>query len=180
MTSNTIHFVPRRNLLSVTKNEVVTLKYALFDAISDELLEYRADLIYLHGAEGGALPHLQAAIEGMVVGMKREVSLAPQEAFGLPDPALQISENRANLPTEAHRVGAAVEGEAEDGSRITFRVSALAGEVVTLNGNHPLAGKSLRFVVEVADIRHATEQERQAGYAFRLSTNDLAVPHDPT
>ncbi len=179
MTSNTIHFVPRRNLLNVAPGNVVTLKYALFDAASHELLEYRADLIYLHAAAGGALPHLQAALEGMGVGMKREVSLTPQEAFGQPDPALLISESRANLPTEAHQVGASVDGEAEDGSRVTFRVTALAGDVVTLNGNHPLAGKSLRFVVEVADIRHATEQEREAGYAFRMSDADPEAPQGP-
>lgn len=168
MTSNTMHFVPRRNLLNVTKGEVVTLKYALFDAASDELIEYRADLIYLHGAAGGALPHLQAAIEGMGVGMKREVSLTPEQAFGRPDPALVLRENAANLPAEAQRVGASLEGEAEDGSRVLFRVTALAGDVVTLDGNHPLAGRRLRFVVEVADIRHATEQERAAGYALRM------------
>lgn len=179
MTSNTIHFVPRRNLLNVAKGKVVTLKYALFDAASDELLEYRSDLIYLHGAEGGALPHLQAAVEGMGMDTKREVSLAPQEAFGQPDPALVISESRANLPAEAQQVGASVEGEAEDGSRVTFRVTAVAGDVVTLNGNHPLAGKSLRFMVEVADIRNATEQELEAGYAFRISTADPAPPRDP-
>ncbi len=178
MTSNTIHFVPRRNLLNVAPGNVVTLKYALFDAASDELLEYRADLIYLHGAAGGALPHLQAALEGMGVGMKREVSLTPQEAFGQPDPALVISEHRASLPSEALRVGATVEGEVEDGSRVTFRVTAVAGDVVTLNGNHPLAGMRLRFVVEVADIRNATEQEREAGYAFRMSDADAAVPRD--
>ena len=179
MTTNTIHFVPRRNLLNVTKDKVVTLKYALFDATSAELLEYRADLIYLHGAAGGALPHLQTAIEGMSVSMKREVSLTPAEAFGLPDPALIINENQANLPAEVLRVGATVEGEAQDGTHISFRVTALTGGEVTLNGNHPLAGKSLRFVVEVADIRHATEQELEAGYAFRLSTTDASNVQGP-
>lgn len=179
MTSNTIHFIPRRNLFTVEKDKVVTLKYALFDAVDDELLEYREDLIYLHGAVGGALPHLQAAIEGMAVGMKREVSLAPHEAFGQPDPALLINENRKNLPAEAYQLGASVEGEAQDGARLTFRVTALAGEIVTLNGNHPLAGKSLRFMVEVADIRIATEQELEAGYAFRMGTDDPSGKHDP-
>ena len=179
MTSNTMHFVPRRNLLHVAMGEVVTLKYALFDASSDELLEYRADLIYLHGAEGGALPHLQAAIEGMGVGMKGEVSLTPGQAFGPSDPALVMRENAADLPPEAQRVGASLEGEAEDGSRVMFRVTALARDVVTLDGNHPLAGRSLRFVVEVADIRHATEQERQAGYAFRIHAADPEAPRGP-
>jgi FKBP-type peptidyl-prolyl cis-trans isomerase SlyD len=110
----------------------------------------------------------------MGVGMKREVRLAPHEAFGQPDPARVITEYRANLPSEAQRVGASVEGEAEDGTGITFRVTALAGDAVTLDGNHPLAGKSLRFVVEVVDIRNATPQERSVGYAFRMSPADPA------
>lgn len=179
MTSHTIHFVPRRNLLEVSKGRVVTLKYALFDATCDELLEYRTDLIYLHGAAGGALPHLQTAIEGMGVGMKREVRLSAEQAFGLPDAAWVVTESRANLPPEAQQLGASVEGEAEDGTRVSFRVTAVADDQVTLNGNHPLAGKSLRFIVEVADIRPATEQERAAGYAFRMNADRPAEPQEP-
>jgi FKBP-type peptidyl-prolyl cis-trans isomerase SlyD len=179
VTTNTLNFVPPRELLEVSEGKVVTLKYALFDAASDELLEYRTDLIYLHGAAGGALPHLQAAVAGMRVGMKRDVNLTPQEAFGLPDPALVIEVDRADLPAEACQAGATVEGEAQDGIRVTFRVTALADSMVTLNGNHPLAGKSLHFVVEVADIRNATEQEREAGYAFRLRGADATTPQGP-
>lgn len=172
MTSKPIHFVPTQALLQVGKHKVVTLKYALFDGVSQELLEYRDDLIYLHGADGGALPRLETAVEGLHVGMKCEVSMAPEEAFGNFDSALLITERRADLPPQAQTLGATLEGTAEDGPVITFRVVKVEGDSITLNGNHPFAGRSLRFVVEVVGIRMATEAELMAGHALRLTSAD--------
>ncbi len=169
MTSKPLHFVSTQALLQVGKDKVVTLKYALFDGVSQELLEYRDDLIYLHGADAGSLPRLEMAVEGLRIGMKCEVSMAPEEAFGRFDPGLVITEQRADLPPEAQTLGATLEGTAEDEQIVTFRVVKVEGGSITLNGNHPFAGRSLRFVVEVVGIRAATEAELVAGHALRLS-----------
>ena len=172
MTSTPMHFVSTQALLQVGKNKVVTLKYALFDGTSQELLEYRTDLIYLHGAAAGSLPRLQAAVEGLRIGMKCEVGMAAEEAFGNFDSGLLITERRADLPPEAQTVGATLESAAEDGRTLAFRVTKVEGDSITLNANHPFAGRSLRFVVEVVGIRAATAAELMAGYALRLNPAD--------
>ena len=180
MTSKPLHFVSTQALLHVGKDKVVTLKYALFDGVSQELLEYRDDLIYLHGAAAGALPRLETAVEGLRIGMKCEVGMAPEEAFGRFDPGLLITERRAELPPEARTLGAVLEGTAEDGRVVTFRVVTVEGDNITLNGNHPFAGRSLRFVVEVAGIRAATEAELTAGHALRLGPTGSFSTSDST
>jgi FKBP-type peptidyl-prolyl cis-trans isomerase SlyD len=167
MSSNTIHFVPRRNLLQVSRGMVVTLKYALFDTQRDELIEFRSDLVYLHGADSPVLPKLEQGVEGLVIGAKCEISLQPDEAFGLPDPRLIVREPRADFPPEALQPGASMEGHAPDGKVIMFRVTAVDATHVTLDGNHPLAGRSLKFVLEVMDIRRASSAEIEAGHAIR-------------
>lgn len=172
MTSKPIHFISAQALLQVGKDKVVTLKYALFDGVSQELLEYRTDLIYLHGADAGSLPRLQAAVEGLRIGMKCEVGMAPEEAFGNFNPELLITEQRADLPPAAQTLGTTLEGTAENGRIVVFRVTKVEGNSITLDGNHPFAGRSLRFVVEVVGIRAATEAELMAGHALRLNPAD--------
>ena len=168
MNSSTIHFVPRHKLLQVTKGMVVTLKYALFDAHSGEIIEFRGDLVYLHGADTQVLPKLEQALEGLAVGAKCEVSLLPDEAFGPPDPALVVREPVADFPPQALQPGSSVEGHAPDGKVVMFRVVATEAGHVILDGNHPLAGRSLRFVLEVMDLRKASAAETAAGHAIRL------------
>lgn len=167
MTEQPLHFVRKRQYTRIVKDKVVTLKSAVLDATSDALIEYRTDLTYLHGGYGGAPAKVEQALEGLTVDSRVEVRLTPTEGYGAHNPHLVLIVPAAELPEQAHRVGAQVEGVAEDGESILFRVVKVEDGMITLDGNHTLAGRTVKFVLEVVAIRAATAEELAAGHAFR-------------
>lgn len=166
MTENIVHFNKKRSYQRVRKDKVVYLKYLLRDADTGETLAYRDDMVYLHGGYGSALPKVEAALDGLEVDMTVEVTLDPADAYGEFDPRLRMDVPIDAIPAEARQVGAELEGEAEDGSSQTFRVVAVNDDSITVDGNHPYAGRRLHFKFEVLDIRDATPAEIEAGYGF--------------
>lgn len=166
MSSQTLHFIKQPNYLRVAKDRVVRLKYLVFNGETDAIIEFRDDLYYLHGGYGGAFPKVEAALEGEQVGAKVELSLTADEAYGQRDPAMIITGPSDHFPPEAHHIGARLEGEAPEGHVVDFVVTRIADGRITVDGNHPLAGLPLRLVLEVLDIRPATEEELKARHAF--------------
>jgi FKBP-type peptidyl-prolyl cis-trans isomerase SlyD len=165
MTSQILHFVPRPKD-RIGKDKVVRLRYAVFEAGGGGVIEFRDDLYYLHGGYGGAFPKVEQALEGCGPEEKVEVELTADEAYGRRDPARVVTVLLEDLPPEAHRIGAKLDGDAPDGTVMAFWVTALGDGQATLDGNHPLAGKSLKFMFEVLEIRPASETEKAAGHAF--------------
>ena len=167
MTEQPLHFVHKRQYTHIAKDKVVTLKSAVLDATTGALIEYRADLIYLHGGYGGAPAKVEQALDGLEVDSRSEVTLSPEEAYGPHDPQLLTTLPATQLPGTAQQVGAQVEAQAPDGRVVMFRVIKVEDGMTTLDGNHALAGRTVRFILEVAAIRAATAEELAAGYAFR-------------
>ncbi len=167
MTEQPLHFVRKRQYTRIAKDKVVTLKSAVLDATTDALIEYRNDLTYLHGGYGGAPAKVEQALEGLTVDSRVEVTLSPEEGYGAHDPQLVMVLPAAELPAQAQQVGAQVDGQAEDDKVVKFRVLNVEDGMITLDGNHALAGKTVKFVLEVEAIRSATAEELAAGYAFR-------------
>jgi FKBP-type peptidyl-prolyl cis-trans isomerase SlyD len=168
METKPLQFVKKRSYRTITKDRVVRLRYGVFEQGTDQALAYRDDLFYLHGGYGGAFPKVEQALEGLGVDAKVEVLLAPSEGYGERDSALEMSVPSDEIPSDAHTVGAELEGESANGESRRFVVTAVARDSVTVDANHPLAGKHLRFMLEVLDIRDATRAEIEAGYAFGL------------
>lgn len=158
-TSQPIQIVRKRTYSRVRKDKVVRLRYAVVDADSGETIEFRDDLFYLHGGYGGAFPKVEEALEGKQVDDSIELTLAPEEGFGPRNPALVIREPADNFPPEARQVGTQLEGHGPDGKVVPFVVTAVEEDYITVDGNHPLAGRTVRMVLEVLDVRDATEQE---------------------
>lgn len=169
METKTVQFIKQRNYQRIAKDKVVRLRYVVIEQGTEQALALRDDLFYLHGGYGGAFPKVEQALEGLRVDAKVEVLLSAEECYGERDPHLVMTVPAAAIPEEARNVGAQLEGEAPDGSARPFIVTAVAGDQVTVDGNHPLAGKHLRFMLEVLDIRDASRAEIEAGYAFGLS-----------
>lgn len=169
METKTVHFVKKRNYQRIAKDKVVRLRYMVTEQGSETALAYRDDLFYLHGGYGGAFAKVEAALEGQGVDAKVEVLLAPNEGYGDRDPALEMVVPIDAIPAEARNVGALLEAEAENGESRPFRVMAVTAEDVTVDGNHPLAGRHLSFLLEVLDVRDASRAEIEAGYAFGLT-----------
>jgi FKBP-type peptidyl-prolyl cis-trans isomerase SlyD len=166
MTSQILTFVKKSSYLRIAKNRVVRLKYLVFNGETGAIIEYRDDLYYLHGGYGGAFPKVEAALDDEEVGAKVELTLTADEAYGPRDPAMVITGPADHFPPEAQQIGARLEGHAPDGHVVDFVVTRVANERITVDGNHPLAGLPLRLVLEVLDVREASEEEIKARHAF--------------
>ena len=166
MSTESLHFVKKRSYQRIAKDRAVRLKYAVFDQRDASVIEYRDDLYYLHGGYGGAFPAVETALEGKGVGDTVELELSPAQAYGERDESLSFDVPAATIPAEAQRVGARLDGEGPDGTVRAFTVLAVQDGWVRVDGNHPLAGRELRFIFEVLDVREAHRAELEAGYAF--------------
>jgi FKBP-type peptidyl-prolyl cis-trans isomerase SlyD len=119
-----------------------------------------AETSYLHGGYGGLLAGLERAVEGKAPGETVRVQLEPEDAFGEYDAELVRLES-AERYGEGIAAGMEVE---EEGSR--YLVTDVAGGKVVLDGNHPLAGMALRFVLEVLAVRTAKPEEIAQGVSL--------------
>ncbi len=148
--------------MKIAKNTVVTLHYKLSDAQGNLIEESREPMVYLHGGYENTLPKIEEALDGKDVGFQTEIQVEPEDAFGEYDPDLIKIEPRDRLP-EPLEVGMQFEGMPEGGEdadeSLIFTVTDVADDKVVLDGNHPLAGMALRFALNVADVRAASEQE---------------------
>ena len=151
----------------IKKNSVVTLKYCLKNSEGLELdqSDEKEPLSYLHGS-GQIVPGLEAALSGLKTGDKKAVALSPQEGYGEVVPELKIKVERANFPKDKPvEEGMQFVAEVAGGHQQPFMVHKVEGEFVYLDGNHPLAGQTLHFDVEVLGVRDATKEELTHGHA---------------
>ena len=152
--------------MKIAKDTVVSLRYELSDA-DGALLEKTDDPIsYLHGGYDGIFPAVEEAVHGKEAGAKFEVTMEPDEAFGEYDHELVRVEPR-NLFPEEIAVGMQFEGGAEDADDedyMLYTIVDVTEDEVTVDGNHPLAGKTLKFVGIVTDVRAATAEELEHGH----------------
>lgn len=137
---------------------VVEISYDVFDEDGDRVGGSRegTPFVYLHGY-GQLLPALEAHLEGLTSGGRREVTLGPDEAFGDRDPEEIIEVAREDIPDA--ELEDELDIETPDGKRIGAKVVEVWDDCVVVDTNHPLAGMTLRFDVAVEDVRVATDEE---------------------
>jgi len=107
--------------------------------------------------EDSVLPGFEKAILGMEIGEQKTVRVPPEEGFGIHQERLVDEFSLDSLPEDLHlKIGAQLEITAEDGSRFQVVVTDLRSGKVTLDANHPLAGRALTFHIELLDIDRPT------------------------
>ncbi|MDO8448873.1 MAG: peptidylprolyl isomerase [Rhodoferax sp.] len=144
--------------MKIEKDTAVTLRYKVADTNGKLLEESSEPMVYLHGGYGNTFPKIEEALEGKTAGHQVTLDLQPQDAFGLRDESLVQTIPKTQFPPGV-KVGGQLEGRGEDGHAHVFTVMKIKGDKVMLDGNHPLAGKALRFAVTVMEVRAATEEE---------------------
>jgi FKBP-type peptidyl-prolyl cis-trans isomerase SlyD len=122
----------------------------------------REPLTYLHGS-GNIVPGLEKALDGKQVGDEVKVKVAPADGYGERDDANVRNVPRRRLPEGKIEPGMRLRLQTEHGP-IVVAVTAVQGDYVTIDGNHPLAGMTLNFEVKVVEVRDATEEERTHGH----------------
>ncbi len=149
----------------VAKNTVVTITYSL-SSMDGEVLE-RSDEphSYLHGGYGNVFEAVEKALEGKSAGDAVDVVMEPDDAFGEYDEQLVRVEDRSIFPPEIE-VGMQFEGHGESsGEVLIYTVTDIADDKVVVDGNHPLAGQTLRFHCQVNEVRAADPHEIEHGHA---------------
>lgn len=150
--------------MKISKNTVASLNYAMFGEDSAIIDKNHEPIVYLHGGYDNILPAVEAALEGKAQGDKVTVTMVAGEAFGEFDPSLVHEEEVGLFPPDIE-IGMMFETrnpETEETQQ--FRVTNIDAGVVTVDGNHPLAGMNLRFDAEVLDVRLATDEEIAHGH----------------
>jgi FKBP-type peptidyl-prolyl cis-trans isomerase SlyD len=151
--------------MNVQKDAVVTIEYTLTDELGTVLDTSKGDepLSYLHG-NGNLIAGLEAALEGKTAGESLKVSIPPAQAYGEWQKEKVISVDRGQFQgVEELQVG--MQFTASDGvNDHLVTVTKIEGNNVTVDLNHPLAGRTLNFDVSVLNVRAATEEELQHGH----------------
>ena len=160
--------------MTIAPQKVVTIHYEVSDSANDEIIdssEGAEPMTYLHGARN-IIPGLEQALEGKVTGDEVEVVVEPADAYG------EHSEDRIQqVPRQAFEgmdkveVGMNVTAQTDQGA-ITLLVTEVGEESVTVDANHPLAGKTLRFKVSVEEVRDASEEEIAHGHVHGPGGHD--------
>lgn len=131
-----------------------------------ELIESSANhppLMYIHG-QGNIIAGLENALTGKSTGDSFTLTLQPDEGYGERDEELVQTLPRSEIKgSAAIAVGTEFETEFPSGPKMVT-VTAIEGENVTIDGNHPLAGEALTFEIDVAEVRDPTAEEQTHGH----------------
>ncbi len=144
--------------MKIDKNTAVTLQFKVADLQGKLIEDGKEPSVYLHGGYGNTLPKIEAALDGQEAGYQLSLDLQPEDAFGVRDDSLLRSLPKKQFPPGV-KVGGQLEGHGDDGQMMVFNVMKIKGDTVLLDGNHPLAGKALRFQIKVISVRAASEEE---------------------
>ena len=140
----------------VADGSIVALEYTLLDGSGNVLdsSDGGNPMVYVHG-QGQIVPGLEKALEGMKAGEEKTVTLAPEEAYGQPNPQAYQEIPKDKFPADTLKVGAVLTARGPEGLPVTMRVHEIRDNVVLVDFNHPLAGKTLTFKVKVSEIKTA-------------------------
>lgn len=144
---------------TICANKVVYLTYTILDRSGNIFEHSDLPVGYVHGGDSDLFEKIEEALEGRVVGDRVEVSIDPDEGFGQHDSALTFTDDLDNVPPEHRFIGSEVMFENEQGEMMTFRVTNIENGRLTIDANHPLAGQTVRFIVNVVSVRDATLDE---------------------
>ena len=153
--------------MKIVKNSVVTIDYTLTDndghVIDSSRTEGQEPLTYLHGA-GNIIKGLETKLEGKSTGDAVQVAVPPAEGYGEWDKKKIIEVPKKQFEgVPKLEIGMQFTAESNKGEQLV-RVTKIEGEKVTVDANHPLAGKTLNFDVTIKNVRAATPEEIDHGH----------------
>ena len=151
--------------MQITTNRVAYIHYTLKDD-AGSVIDSSAGgepLAYLHGG-GNIVAGLEKALEGKEAGAKLSVKVEPAEGYGVRDEALvQQVPRRSFQGVKDIQAGMRFHAQTQEGP-VAVTVTKVQGDMVTIDGNHALAGVTLNFEVEVTKVREATPEELMHGH----------------
>jgi len=147
----------------ITKNKFVSLVYTITDDDDNILERIDMPIQYIQGAKSQVIEKIEVALDGHKTGDLVHVILSPEEGFGPHQAELTFSDDINNVPPQFHSIGAEVEFQNDKGESKIFRVTNIEDGKLTVDGNHPFAGKSITYNITVKEVRDATADELKHG-----------------
>jgi FKBP-type peptidyl-prolyl cis-trans isomerase SlyD len=157
--------------MSIKKDAVVEMHYTLKNDAGEVVDSSKGQdpMPFIQG-RGNIIPGLEKALEGMKVGDTCDVSVKPEDAYGV-----HHAEGIQEIPKEALQgienleIGMELQSQDEQGNPFIVRVEEIKDDVVIINANHPLSGQTLHFNVSIESVREATADELEHGHVHSAS-----------
>lgn len=143
----------------VNVGKYVSLSYTIVDDTGEVVEQHDLPIGFVYGSETELIGGMDQAVFGKSAGDEVEVELSPDQAFGDHDPDLTFTDDIDNVPPEFRRLGAEVQMQSESGETKSFYVTKIEDGKLTVDGNHPLAGKTLTVQVKILEVRDAKPGE---------------------
>ena len=151
--------------MQIAKDLVASIEYTLTDAAGAVIDSSVGNepLAYLHGA-GNIIPGLENALEGKKAGDSLTVTVAPEDGYGEKnDGLIQVVPKDMFQGVDNIEAGMQFHAQTDHGMQV-ITVAAVEGDNITVDGNLPLAGQSLKFDVKIIEVRAASEEELEHGH----------------
>lgn len=148
---------------TIEKNKFVSLTYTITDETDEtvERIDLPVPLILGHNSQ--LIEKIETALIGKKTGDVISVELTAEEGFGPHQPELTFTDDLQNVPEEFQRIGAEVQFKNDQGEVKEFRVINIENGKLTVDGNHPLAGKAITYNITITEVRDATPEEMTNG-----------------
>ncbi|RLJ19087.1 peptidylprolyl isomerase [bacterium endosymbiont of Escarpia laminata] len=143
----------------IKTGKFVSLTYSIVEEEGNVLEQSDLPVNYIHGGETELIGGMDAAVTGRSPGDKVSFTLTPDQGFGDHDPDLTFTDDIENVPPEFRKLGAEVQMESEQGEAKSFFVTRIENGKLTVDGNHPLAGKTLTVNIKIVEVRDATKED---------------------
>lgn len=150
---------------TIEKDKLVELSYKIVDKKTNDILNaVEFPLGYVHGSDNTVLaPEVAAELDGKSVGDTIKLPIDCDKLYGARDESLVFTDAIENVPEEYHEIGMTITMESADGKPKNFIVTRFDDKTLTVDGNNPLCGREVEFILEVLSIRDANEEEIALG-----------------
>lgn len=146
---------------TITPGKYVALTYTIFDEHDNVVEQHDTPIGFVYGSDTELIGNMDKVIAGKSRGDQVEVKVPPEQGFGDHDPKLTFTDQIENVPPQFRQVGAEVQMKNDRGETKSFFVTRVENGEVTVDGNHPLAGKHLTVRVTITEVRNAVQGEEQ-------------------
>ena len=151
--------------MAIAENSVVSIEYELVEAGGSDIIDSnkgQAPLEFITG-KGHIIPGLEKELIKMEKGESADIKVDSTDAYGEINPEAVDTVPAEQFAGIDLAVGMQLYGQSENGESVTVTVKEFNDENVTIDYNHPLAGRDLMFSVSIVDVREATEDEISSG-----------------
>ncbi|MEX2115325.1 MAG: peptidylprolyl isomerase [Bacteroidota bacterium] len=152
--------------MKIEKDSVVTIDYVLTDErgeVLDSSKDHGHPLSYIHGA-GNIIQGLESSLQGKSAGEKFKISIAPEDGYGVREGGRVLKVGRDQFKgVDELEVGMQFRTDGDGRSQVVT-VTAVEADSVTVDANHPLAGRTLNFDIAIVSVRKATPDELSHGH----------------